>query len=170
MMREAPPKTLRCSGIIPESVVDGPGIRFVVFTQGCPHRCPGCHNPATHDPAGGYEASPAELVCALRAAREANPLLSGVTVSGGEPFMQPGALLPFVREACKLKLDVWLYSGYRLEEIAAWNDRDALSLLSSCNTLVDGRFEASLRSLKTPFRGSLNQRIIRNPGAYIRSR
>lgn len=170
MIPGAPPATLRLSGIVPESVVDGPGIRFVVFTQGCPHRCPGCHNPATHDPAGGYEASSAALASALRSAREANPLLTGVTVSGGEPFMQPGALLPFVREARALELDVWLYSGYRLEEIAARNDDDALSLLSSCDTLVDGRFEVSLRSPEAPFRGSLNQRIIQNPGAYIRTR
>ena len=76
---------LRIAGTIGESIVDGPGIRYVVFTQGCPHGCPGCHNPQTHDPAGGFWAETDEILSVLAE----NPLLDGITLSGGEPFLQP---------------------------------------------------------------------------------
>lgn len=79
---------LRLSGIIDESIVDGPGIRYVIFTQGCPHHCPGCHNPQTHDFSGGFNA---DIPAILEAIRE-DPLLDGITLSGGEPFCQAEAL------------------------------------------------------------------------------
>lgn len=75
---------LRLAGVIRESIVDGPGWRFVVFAQGCPHHCPGCQNPQTHDFAGGYDSKVGNLIAELRK----NPLLSGVTLSGGDPFAQ----------------------------------------------------------------------------------
>ena len=81
------PETLRIAGIERDSIVDGPGIRYVIFTQGCPHHCPGCHNPQTHDPAGGREADVEEIVRQI----DADPLISGVTFSGGEPFLQAEA-------------------------------------------------------------------------------
>ena len=85
---------LRLSGVISESIVDGPGFRYVVFTQGCPHGCPGCHNPQTHDFNGGTLIDPLTLLPEI----DENPLLAGVTFSGGEPFCQPEALLPLARE------------------------------------------------------------------------
>ncbi|NLE20409.1 MAG: 4Fe-4S cluster-binding domain-containing protein, partial [Clostridiales bacterium] len=80
---------IRLNGTVSDSIVDGPGLRLAVFTQGCPHRCPGCHNPGTHDPAGGYEADTAAVLADLKE----NPLLDGLTLSGGEPFAQPEACL-----------------------------------------------------------------------------
>ena len=80
--------TLQLAGVIRESIVDGPGIRLVVFAQGCPHHCPGCHNPATHSPEGGYQSSVENIMAAVRS----NPMLAGVTLSGGEPFSQAESL------------------------------------------------------------------------------
>ncbi|MCD8375842.1 MAG: radical SAM protein, partial [Oscillospiraceae bacterium] len=77
---------MRIAGTVQDSIVDGPGLRFTVFTQGCPHRCPGCHNPHTHDPAGGEEISVEELERRMAA----NPANRGLTLSGGDPFLQPG--------------------------------------------------------------------------------
>ena len=79
---------IRISGIVEESIVDGPGLRYVLFTQGCPHHCPGCHNPQTHDFSGGYDADLDEIVRQIAG----DPLMSGVTFSGGEPFCQAEAL------------------------------------------------------------------------------
>lgn len=155
---------MRVQAILPESIVDGPGIRFVVFTQGCPHACPGCHSPQTHDPAGGRELAPEELTAALKESLAENPLLSGVTLSGGEPFLYARELKSFAREARANGLDVWIYTGCTLEEILARADKDELALLDEADALVDGRFDAALRTLERPFTGSSNQRIIRNPG------
>ena len=86
--------TIRLAGVVRESIVDGPGIRFTVFVQGCPHHCPGCHNPQTHDPEGGYDCAPQRLLEEI----DRDPLVRGVTLSGGEPMEQAEALLPFARE------------------------------------------------------------------------
>ena len=102
---------IRIAGTVGDSIVDGPGLRLTVFTQGCPHCCPGCHNPETHDPAGGHDADTGEILAAL--AR--NPLASGVTLSGGEPFCQPAACLDIARGAHALGKNVWTYTGYTLE-------------------------------------------------------
>ena len=145
---------LQLAGVIRESIVDGPGIRFVVFTQGCPHRCPGCHNPATHDPAGGYAGDTETL---LREFRK-NPLLAGVTLSGGEPFAQCEAMLELARGAHALGKDVWAYSGWTLEELLP--RPEARALLEECDVLVDGPFLLGQRSLTLLFRGSKNQRVL----------
>jgi anaerobic ribonucleoside-triphosphate reductase activating protein len=158
---------MRIAGVIPESIVDGPGIRYVVFTQGCPHRCPGCHNPKTHDPSGGYEIDPEELAANfLRAAAE-NPLLDGVTISGGEPLTQARGLLPLADAVRELKLNLWLYTGYTIEELADRGDENETELLKRVDMLVDGRYEEGLRTLDGYFAGSLNQRIIKEPILYV---
>ena len=140
---------LQLAGVIRESIVDGPGIRFVVFTQGCPHRCPGCHNPATHDPAGGYAGDTETL---LREFRK-NPLLAGVTLSGGEPFLQAAPLAGLAREIHALGKSVVTYTGYTIEQLLAgleghpgWED-----LLRQTDILI----------------GSRNQRAI-DPAASLR--
>lgn len=147
---------LRIQGFEAESIVDGPGLRLAVFAQGCPLRCPGCHNPATHDVAGGYEIGVEELAAILAE----NPLLAGLTLSGGEPFLQPGACLALALAARAQGKNVWAYTGYTLEQLQECGDRDTRALLGLVDVLVDGPFVQEQRSLELRFRGSANQRII----------
>ena len=149
---------LRISGVIEESIVDGPGFRYVIFTQGCPHGCPGCHNPQTHDFNGGTLIDP---LCLLPEIDE-NPLLSGVTFSGGEPFVQPKALLPLAREIKKRGLHLLIYSGYTYEQLLdmAETNGDIKRLLSITDILVDGPYIEALRDLDLKYRGSANQKLI----------
>jgi len=88
---------LKIAGTANDSIVDGPGIRFTIFTQGCPHRCEGCHNPQTHDFNGGYVADIDELLKKIIS----NPLLDGVTFSGGEPFCQVNECLELIKQLKK---------------------------------------------------------------------
>ena len=149
-------KTLiRLAGIIFESFVDGPGVRTVIFVQGCPHNCPGCHNPQTHDPDGGYSADTEDIICKLGS----DPLISGITLSGGEPFLQPDACAEIARAARRKGLDIWCYSGWTHEQLL--EKPEAKVLLDEIDTLVDGRYMQELRTLDIPFVGSSNQRIIK---------
>ena len=146
---------LRISGVIEESIVDGPGFRYAIFTQGCPHGCPGCHNPQTHDFNGGTLIDPLRLLPEI----DENPLLSGITFSGGEPFVQPKALLPLAREIKKRGLHLLIYSGYTYEQLMDMEVcREILKLV---DVLVDGKFIEDLYSPYLEFRGSSNQRIIK---------
>ena len=144
------------SGIAGDSIVDGPGIRLTVFTQGCPHHCPGCHNPHTHDPEGGFWGNTEDIVAAMAE----NPLLDGITLSGGEPFLQPVACLALAKEAHRLGLNVWTYTGYTWEELFAENNAERLALLWEKDVLIDGPFLLAERSLDLHFKGSRNQRTI----------
>lgn len=148
--------SLRISGVEPESIVDGKGIRYVIFTQGCPHHCPGCHNPQTHDFAGGYLADTDKLLDELRQ----NPLLKGVTFSGGEPFCQPAPLAELAEKIHALGLDVTVYSGFTYEQLVDKRDPAVDALLRQADVLVDGRYEEDQRDLTLRFRGSSNQRVI----------
>ena len=150
--------TLRLAGIVEDSIVDGPGLRLTVFVQGCPHGCPGCHNPQTHDMNGGRDASVAEILGRL----DDNPLLSGVTLSGGEPFMQPLACAAIAHEAHSRGLNVWTYTGYTIEALLEMSHEcgDVRTLLSETDVLVDGPFILAEKSLDCPWRGSKNQRLI----------
>lgn len=149
---------IRINGAVQDSIVDGPGLRFVLFTQGCKHQCNGCHNPDTHDFNGGKLASVQKILAAL----DKNPLTQGVTFSGGEPFEQPKALLPLAREIKKRNLHLMCYSGYTFEQltIMGQSDADTQNLLHCIDTLVDGKFDLQQRSLNLLFRGSKNQRIL----------
>ncbi|MCC8194804.1 MAG: anaerobic ribonucleoside-triphosphate reductase activating protein [Deltaproteobacteria bacterium] len=149
---------LRVSGIEEESIVDGPGLRFVVFTQGCPHRCKGCHNPETHDPDGGFTLDTGTILKKFRQ----NPLLSGITFSGGEPFLQPAPLAALARDIKESGKTVVVYTGYTLERLAASSDAAVRALLSLADILVDGPYIESLRDLELTFRGSANQRILKS--------
>lgn len=149
---------LRLAGVIRESVVDGPGWRFVVFAQGCPHRCPGCQNPQTHDFAGGYESRVGNLIAEI----QKNPLLSGVTLSGGDPFAQAEPFALLAAGVHQLGLNVITYTGWAFEQLVegpashpGWE-----ALLAETDVLVDGRFLLEEKSLALPFRGSRNQRTI----------
>ena len=147
---------MRLANWISDSIVDGPGLRLTVFTQGCPHRCPGCHNPDTWDPAGGREAALAELEELL----DRNPLLQGLALSGGEPFLQAADCAALARAAKARGLDVWTYTGYTWETLSAAGDPDWEALLAATDVLVDGPFLEDRRSYSALFRGSDNQRLI----------
>lgn len=142
-----------------DSIVDGPGLRMVIWTQGCVHHCKGCHNPQTHDVCGGFELECEDIIRQMKDSK----LQKGITLSGGDPFLQPKALLPITIEARKLGLDVWAYSGYRWEELlneSNPNYEDNVLLLEQIDVLVDGRFIEKKKSIELLFRGSSNQRII----------
>lgn len=147
---------MRIANLISDSIVDGPGLRLTIFTQGCPHRCPGCHNPDTHDPAGGREVSLAEL----EAAMDKNPLLRGLTLSGGDPFLQAADCAGLAGAAHRRGLDVWTYTGYTYEDLLASGRADFDALLAETDVLVDGPFLLARKSYSALFRGSDNQRLI----------
>ena len=151
--------TIRLAGIVEESIVDGDGIRFAIFVQGCTHKCKGCHNTHTHDKNGGEVYNISELCARIKT----NPLLAGVTFSGGEPFLQAGALCSIAKFVKSIGQNVWCYSGYTLEELQrlAQKNTDIAELLSLVDTLVDGPFIQEQKDLTLKFRGSKNQRIIK---------
>ncbi len=148
---------LRIAGTVNDSIVDGPGIRFTVFVQGCPHNCKGCHNPQTHDFNGGTVTYTEELLEKIKS----NPLLDGVTFSGGEPFCQAEGLASLGKEIKKLGLNIVTYTGYTFEQLYSsreqnnWND-----LLEITDILIDGPFILEQKDWEIKFRGSSNQRYI----------
>lgn len=147
---------LRVAGFTEGSIADGPGIRLVLFTQGCPHHCPGCHNPATHDPAGGRWISLGEI----SEIYEKNPLYAGITLSGGEPLLQAAALLPLARHIKERGGTVVLYTGYTLEKLQAKNDKDINDILRVIDLLIDGPYIEERRNAALSYRGSENQRLL----------
>lgn len=155
---------IRVAGKVEESIVDGPGLRYVLFTQGCPHHCPGCHNPGTHDVSGGVDVSLDEILRDIRK----NPITRGVTFSGGEPFLQSETLAPLAAELKRQGYHLMAYTGYLIEELLA-RPRHA-AFLASLDVVVDGPFVLAQRSLDLPFRGSSNQRFIDVPASLAASR
>jgi len=152
---------IRLFGVVNDSIVDGPGLRLAVFVQGCPFDCPGCHNPQSRDFNGGYESSVVELLEQL----DKNPLIKGITLSGGEPFCQAVRLVPLAKEVRRRGKDIWCFSGYTFEELLdmSVSDSGVHELLSLLDVLVDGRFDFTARTLALPYRGSGNQRILDVP-------
>lgn len=149
--------TLKIAGTVNDSIVDGPGIRFTIFTQGCPHHCEGCHNPQTHDFNGGTLADTDELVAKIKE----NPLLDGVTFSGGEPFCQAEVLAQLGRQIKVLGLNIVTYTGYTFEELFANRQNNSWGeLLEVTDILIDGPFILSQKDWQIKFRGSSNQRCI----------
>lgn len=148
--------TLRIAGVVDDSVVDGDGIRYTIFVQGCPRRCHNCQNPETQPLEGGRE----ETIEHLMAEMKKNPLLTGATFSGGEPFLQPAPLAMLAHRVHEAGLDVWCYSGYTLEELRNRHDKATDDLLAAIDVLVDGEYIEAERDLTLHFRGSRNQRVI----------
>lgn len=146
---------IRLFGTVQDSIVDGPGLRYVIFTQGCLHNCEGCHNPKSHDLNGGYVQDILEIIKEI----DKNPLLDGVTISGGEPFLQIEPLIELLTLIQQKHLHIMIYSGYTFEEILLLGNQ-ARQLLELCDTLVDGRFILQQRHLSLLYKGSSNQRII----------
>lgn len=149
---------LRIAGIVQDSIVDGPGIRLVVFTQGCRHNCPGCHNPHTHSFDGGKLV---DIEYIIEQARE-NPLLDGITLSGGEPFEQANILSKLAKQAKVLGYNIMTYTGYTYEYILSCSSKinGWAEFLDNIDILVDGRFEIEKKNPLLKFRGSENQRVI----------
>lgn len=149
---------IRIAGIVEESIVDGPGIRFVIFTQGCLHGCKGCHNPQTHDFNSGKDVNIDEIVNKIKE----DPLLKGVTLSGGEPFMQAGKLAKLIHKLSDTKLDIITYTGFKYEEIIknANDENKFYELLDRTDILIDGKFEEDKKDENLMYRGSSNQRAI----------
>jgi anaerobic ribonucleoside-triphosphate reductase activating protein len=146
---------IKLSGMVPDSAVDGPGLRLAVFFQGCPHRCEGCHNPETWDKNCGYWADTDEIIERL----SENPLCRGITLTGGEPFCQPEQLILLAKETKKLGMDVVCFTGYTFEQLTEGKKKEK-EALEYIDILVDGPFEKELRTFDLPFRGSKNQRMI----------
>lgn len=141
---------IRIAGVVPESFVDGAGIRYAVFMQGCLRRCAGCHNPNTHDLNGGRLVDTEELIAGMKR----NSLLTGLTLSGGEPFLQDEAATELAKAAKRIGLNVWCFTGYRFEDLPH------STLINYVDVLVDGEFILAKRDLNLKFRGSSNQRLI----------
>ena len=152
---------MRIYGLVQDSIVDGPGFRFVCFVQGCPHHCPGCHNPDSHDPTGGREMDVEEVAAQMLS----NPLTDGLTLSGGEPMEQAADCLRLAERAHGAGLNVWCYTGYTLEHLLQEGTTDQRALLEQVDVLVDGPFLLAERTLSLPWRGSRNQRLLDVPAS-----
>lgn len=148
---------IRIAGTVNDSITDGPGLRYAVFVQGCPHNCKGCHNPQTHDFAGGREID----ISALLEEGLQNPLLCGVTFSGGEPMCQAHALAELAKMFRDSGVDdIACYTGYLVEDLLAGKVSGAKELLEQLDVLVDGPFVQKERCYDAKFKGSSNQRVI----------
>lgn len=148
------------AGVAGDSIVDGPGIRTTYFAQGCPHHCPGCHNPETWAFGAGSDWSEEDLA---RLAQD-NPLCRGVTFSGGEPFAQPEGFLRLANLLRAQGYEIASYTGYTFEALLNGTPAQR-ALLEALDVLVDGPFVLRERSLSLPFRGSENQRILDVPAS-----
>lgn len=151
-------KKVRLSGIAYESLVNGPGLRRVFFAQGCKHNCKGCFNPETHDFEGGEEFNIDSLIDDVKS----NPMLKGITFSGGDPLEQGESFAYMAKRFKEIGLNIWVFTGYKfeyilenLDKIAGWRE-----LIENIDVLVDGKFEETLKNDNLKFKGSSNQRII----------
>jgi len=150
---------VRLAGEIqPDSIVDGEGIRIVVWMQGCSHNCRGCHNQMTHDFNGGYLSDTEDVKKDISKIK----LADGVTLSGGDPMFQVEASLDIAKYCHTIGLNVWCYTGYTFEQLLEISKVNPmmLDLLNEIDVLVDGRFVLEKRSADVKFRGSTNQRIV----------
>ena len=146
--------------IISDSIVDGPGLRTTLFCQGCPHHCPGCHNPETWPFEGGTPLDTDTIMNIVRS----NPLSRGVTFSGGEPFAQPEGFTELAIALKEKNYEVASYSGYTFEQLLNGSEAQK-NLLKQIDVLIDGPFLQSEKTLTATFRGSKNQRIIHVPAS-----
>lgn len=143
----------------PETIVDGEGIRFSIYLAGCSHRCKGCHNPESWNPSAGFPLTETAIKTMIDQIN-ANPLLDGITFSGGDPFYNPKEFLPVIRKFHEYtKLNIWCYTGYTYETLLA--DPLRRPILDYIDVLVDGKFEQALYAPYLEFRGSSNQRILK---------
>lgn len=138
-----------------DSVVDGEGLRMVLWFQGCEIHCPHCHNQQTWDIDGGKEYNLNDI---LRQINDYKDRYNGITLSGGHPLLQPKQCLEIVKYCKEINLNVWLYSGLIFENIIK-NDIFK-NILEYTDVLIDGAYIDSLRDITLKWRGSSNQRVI----------
>ncbi|MBP1743494.1 MAG: nrdG [Firmicutes bacterium] len=151
-------KRLQVAGFLDNSLVNGEGLRSVLFVSGCRHKCPGCHNAAMQDFSYGDTVSLKEILGRI----ESNvPLIKGVTFSGGDPFEHAETLSELADSIKAMGLNIWCYSGYTYEEIVRSNDESKINLLNKIDVLVDGRFDSAQKEGAPKYAGSRNQRIIK---------
>lgn len=146
---------LRIANIVNDSIVDGPGLRLTVFVQGCIHNCKGCHNPSTHDINGGTIVDSDDILNKFFE----NPLLDGITFSGGEPFLQPEPLSVIAKEIKEKGFNVIVYTGFLWEKLMEDKEK-YMCLLKYTDVLIDGPFIEEQKSYELEFKGSKNQRTI----------
>lgn len=146
----------RLAGVNRNSIVDGKGVRYTVYMQGCKHNCKGCHNPETHSMDGGTLVDTDEIIQDIKNKK----YISGITLSGGDPFFQPEAATELAKETHNIGKNVWCYTGFTIEDILNRGTDKQKELLRNVDVLVDGRFDISRKSLTEAFKGSSNQRII----------
>ena len=151
---------MKIAGITYESLVDGPGIRVVVFVQGCEMACPNCHNPESWAKTGGREYTVREVIRMVKKTGPSRKRARGITFSGGEPFLQAGDLAQIAYEAKRIGWDVTTYTGYTYEELSKREDTGIQALLNLTDYLIDGPYIHDKRDLDLKFRGSTNQRMI----------
>lgn len=153
------------ASIIKESTIDGEGIRYVVFTQGCKHNCKGCQNPSTHNFGCGKMISASEIYDDMIK----NPLIDGLTLSGGDPFFQAKQCCELAKLCKNNGYDIWAYTGFNFEDFLNFRNNikcnvmitsDMIELLRYIDVVVDGRFILEERTLESKFKGSSNQKIV----------
>lgn len=149
---------VRLSGMIYDSLVNGEGMRRVLFSQGCNHKCPGCFNTDTHDFNKGRLFNTETIIKEIIS----DPLLDGVTFSGGDPFQQAHAFAYIAKELKFHNINIWAYTGYTFEKLVTKStvDKDIYEMLHNIDVIVDGRFIQTLFDPSLKYRGSSNQRII----------
>lgn len=147
---------INIAGTIPDSIVDGPGVRYVVFAQGCNHHCKGCHNPQTWDFNKGKLVEVKELFDDIMK----SVISKRVTFSGGDPFYQVPAFVELAKMLNQEGFEIIAYTGFTFEELMSDLDNDYINLLEQIDYLIDGKFEEDKKSLSLKFMGSSNQRII----------
>ena len=147
---------LRVAGIVKESVVDGPGFRYVIFSQGCTHGCKGCHNPDTHALDGGYVVDADSLIEDIKQSLH----IDGVTFSGGEPFLQAETFVHIAEKLKESNINIVCYTGFTFEALINSNNESQIKLLGLIDMLIDGPYVEELKDISLTFRGSRNQRII----------
>lgn len=165
--REGLEKTVRIAGQVKHSAVDGPGVRYALFLQGCPHGCRACQNPDTHDPMGATERVLSEVIEEILGTK----FLDGITLSGGDPLFQPEASMEIAKAAKEAGLSVWAYTGWTFEQLTGEDPKGirppehAKDVLEYIDVLIDGRYDDDLHvsddeRQKYMWRGSTNQRLI----------
>jgi len=144
--------------LMKDSIVDGEGIRTVIWTQGCSHKCPGCHNPQTHSFDDGFELDIEEVKEEIDALEGQD----GITFSGGDPLHQVDACLELAKYIKSKKMTIWCYTGFTYEALISLSEKNPKikEFLKIIDVLIDGPFLLEQKSLDCVFRGSKNQRII----------
>ncbi len=160
---------MRIAGIRKTSLVDGYGVNYTIFTQGCHHECEECHNPSTHDPNGGYDITIDELKVDISSLK----IIQGVTFSGGEPLEQIEEVYELAKWCKQQNLQTTLYTGYKMINKCIWiqDSDDGVACLTSIDLqyfdhIIDGSFEVDKKTVDLPFRGSSNQRMLKKGVDY----